>query len=580
MTKVQLLKKVFATNKDKCVYCHLCVAACPVKAIKLSLDTLEIDDTTCIYCGHCWQACRTGAITINSEASVAEKIIAARPTVALITSETFAAFEQVQPGQLMQALKELGFIAVEESLLGEEIVAHHYLKHFTEANSPAIRSTCPAVVNLIEMYYPEYLSLLMPLANPILVQARLIKLLYPDSPAVISIGPCTAQKRLASPKSELDLSLTFTELKELFQAHDIDPKKLSNNINSLTVKRTLSAPGGFPMTFLNYKGSGALIVEHSLKKSQEALANLTSSTKKRFLDLLACDGCLNGPAFPPEHKLSRLKLIQEVYAKNNFKPSFNWQSLVPKKLDVSYIFQPKPVKSVEVAPELLNKLLLEVGLTPNLQINCGLCGYETCLKQAKATLLGYSSWTSCIILQRSNFQKTTEELLKTSSTDPLTGLTNHRGFMNALISEFNRFKRYKLNLTVMMIDVDFFKEVNDRYGHLIGDRVLKLTAQIFATCLRETDVAARYGGDEFAIILPETELAEGLKVAEKLRAQAGSVCLNADKKIEAKISLSIGVAQAEAKDNEAMCFLKRVDEALYQAKQQGRNRVVAATGSC
>jgi len=580
MAKVELLKKVFATNKDKCVYCHLCVAACPVKAIKLYLDTLEIDNTTCIYCGHCWQACKTGAITINSESSLAEKIIATRPTVALITSETIAAFEQVMPGQLAEALKELGFIAVEESLLGEEIVAYHYLKHFTETNSPAIRSTCPAIVNLIEMYYPEYLNLLVPLANPVLVQARLIKLLYPDSPAVISIGPCTAQKILASQNSELDLSLTFAELKELFQNHNIDPKTLSNKTTSWTVKRSLSAPGGFPMTFLSYKGSGSLIVEHSLKKSSEALANLSLSTKKRFLDLLACDGCLNGPAFPPDNKLSRLKRLQEVYAQNNFKPSFNWQSLVPKNLNVSYSFQPKPVKVQEVAPELLNKLLLEVGLTPNLQINCGLCGYETCLKQAEATLMGYSSWTNCIILQRVNFQKTTEELLKASRTDPLTGLTNHRGFMNALISEFNRFKRYNLNLTVLMIDVDFFKEVNDHYGHLIGDRVLKLAAQIFATCLRETDVAARYGGDEFAIILPETELAEGLKVAEKLRSQASSVCLNADKKIKTKISLSIGIAQAEAKDDDAMSFLRRVDEALYQAKQQGRNRVVAATGSC
>lgn len=576
--KVKLEKKVFSLNKEKCVFCHLCVTACPVKAIRLSLDQLEIDYSLCLYCGHCWQVCKTEAISLNSQASLAQQLIKTQPTVALLASETIAAFENISPGQLTQALQQLGFIAVEESLLGEEIVAHYYLKYFSQTHSPAIRSTCPAIVNLLAMYYPENLNLLAAVASPAVVQTRLIKLLYPENPAVIYIGPCVAQKAQAG--LEIDLALTFSELKELFVINNINPANFSDKKNGFTIKRELSAPGGFPMSFLNYKGNGALVVGHGFAAVQKALSNLTLSPKKRFFDLLACEGCLNGPAFPRAGYLERLQKVQNIYSQNNLKPGFNWQELVPKNLTVSCFFEAKPVKPMKVEPELLNKLLLEVGLTAERQIDCGLCGYESCLKHAEAVLLGYSSWASCLILQRANFQKTTEELLKTSNTDPLTGITNHRGFMNALVSEFNRFKRYETELTVLMIDVDFFKEVNDRYGHLAGDQILKLTAQIFATCLRDTDTAARYGGDEFAVILPETEIKEGLRVAEKLRAKVETADFWTAEKIKTKISLSIGVGQARATDNDAMDLLGRIDKALYQAKQQGRNRVIVAEASC
>ena len=111
-------------------------------------------------------------------------------------------------------------------------------------------------------------------------------------------------------------------------------------------------------------------------------------------------------------------------------------------------------------------------------------------------------------------EKTKNEMERLSVTDGLTGLSNYRYFMQALGSEFRRAIRYSRNVSLLMIDIDYFKNLNDTYGHLCGDFVIKKVAQLIKRYVRSTDVVARYGGDELAVILPETDKANALQVGE------------------------------------------------------------------
>lgn len=160
-------------------------------------------------------------------------------------------------------------------------------------------------------------------------------------------------------------------------------------------------------------------------------------------------------------------------------------------------------------------------------------------------------------------------------TDYLTGLMNRRAFAERLKVELSRSRRHDRQMCFLMADVDHFKSINDKYGHDIGDAVLKETAKAFTLCLRSEDIKARWGGEEFLALLPETDESGALKAAEKLRShvektqitEAGN-CI--------KVTISIGVAVKGQRTPEEA--IKDADSALYEAKVSGRNRVVARNG--
>lgn len=161
-----------------------------------------------------------------------------------------------------------------------------------------------------------------------------------------------------------------------------------------------------------------------------------------------------------------------------------------------------------------------------------------------------------------------KQLYNISIYDELTGLYNYRFFTQIIKREINRANRYRSSLTVLLIDIDYFKRINDSYGHEKGNIVLKGVAEIIAETVRDADVAARYGGEEFVVILPETTLDDGYHVAERIRRKV------AEFKFEfGKVTISAGVASCMPP---ALCgeqVLKRADMAMYSAKKNGRNRV-------
>ena len=159
-----------------------------------------------------------------------------------------------------------------------------------------------------------------------------------------------------------------------------------------------------------------------------------------------------------------------------------------------------------------------------------------------------------------------------SITDGLTKLYNSRHFYASLRLEMERAHRYHRSLALLMIDIDNFKKFNDTYGHLAGDRVLAKTGAVIRSALREADTGYRYGGEEFAVILPETVGPGAVQVAERIRKELAAMPISPKAKTNRNITASMGVSELQAKDKLSE-FIRRADENLYAAKTAGKNRV-------
>jgi diguanylate cyclase (GGDEF)-like protein len=169
------------------------------------------------------------------------------------------------------------------------------------------------------------------------------------------------------------------------------------------------------------------------------------------------------------------------------------------------------------------------------------------------------------------------EILRTQSVrDPLTGLYNRRYLEESLERELRRAMRKKGSIGVMMLDVDHFKRFNDSFGHEAGDSVLRALSNLFRTQLRGSDVACRYGGEEFAIILPEATLEASRQRADQLREAAKAAIAQFRGHSLDTVTLSIGVATYPENGSNGEALLRAADAALYRAKQEGRDRVVTA----
>jgi diguanylate cyclase (GGDEF)-like protein len=165
------------------------------------------------------------------------------------------------------------------------------------------------------------------------------------------------------------------------------------------------------------------------------------------------------------------------------------------------------------------------------------------------------------------------KLLQQANVDYLTLASNRGYFMEQAELELNRAIRYGSPLSLLMLDIDFFKQVNDTHGHKAGDIVLKKLVEVCRETLREVDVIGRIGGEEFAILLPETPCGEAVEVAERLRQVMENTKVPLDGGLPIRFSLSIGVTSLNSREDNIDVLLNLADKALYKAKKSGRNKV-------
>jgi len=164
------------------------------------------------------------------------------------------------------------------------------------------------------------------------------------------------------------------------------------------------------------------------------------------------------------------------------------------------------------------------------------------------------------------------DLQQLAITDSLTQLYNSRHFFAQLKMEIERANRYSHSLALLLLDIDFFKNYNDTYGHLEGDKVLSTVGQMIKTCLRTMDTAYRYGGEEFTAILPYTDGDEAISVADRIQYALGCIVFSPYQDRSVQVTLSIGVTEYSPGE-ELTAFVNRSDRAMYVAKESGRNKV-------
>ena len=200
-----------------------------------------------------------------------------------------------------------------------------------------------------------------------------------------------------------------------------------------------------------------------------------------------------------------------------------------------------------------------------------------------ATIIMPIGWTFGFLMMTNNrltleLRKAEIEMREMAATDFLTGALNRRSFIELSQHEHERARRNGMSMMLLVIDIDHFKEFNDKYGHFGGDEMLRALVATFRANMRASDSLARWGGDEFAILLPDTDQAGGLNVAEKLRCSVAELDLVVNHEHScATVSVGGALWMAEEKDLEPV--LRRADSALYQAKAGGRNRVVSSSSN-
>ena len=208
--------------------------------------------------------------------------------------------------------------------------------------------------------------------------------------------------------------------------------------------------------------------------------------------------------------------------------------------------------------------------------------YDTLLKKTlKMTKIGDSTQKKLLMAyekiekQKVELSKAYDKMETLARTDPLTGLSNRRDFLEKLQFEITRFERTQIPFSIILCDIDDFKQVNDQYGHDSGDYVLAGIADIMKSTIRKQDIVGRWGGEEFILLLPDAQLGGGKRAAESIRKNIEAKSFHFNNNIFS-VTMTFGVSQFDGSMDMVTC-IKKADEALYSGKGVGKNRVILAT---
>lgn len=555
----------FWIDPEKCVSCLACVRVCPVEAVAVDGDAVSIVDQACIRCGMCVPACPHDAIGASGELAKAVGYAAGGQAILILSVEAAAYFYPSTPEQVVNAALRAGFRAVHHGVMGDELVAAEYLRLWAEPEwGTMIRSTCPVVVETIRRDYPELLPYLAPVATPVAAEVRYLRWLYGSEVPIVYAGVC-----LADGEAAVDAVVTFEELGRLFEVRGVVVSEQPLNFDRLAVgerRRHLSTAGGMPLPVLQeeHQASRRFRKVRGLGGLGALARAVQEGIDLGFVDLLPCEGCLDHPLLGPREELFwRRRVVGETEPPRSRLPVLEDGA----GLDVGRGFvaggngRRPPVGEVEAVIEA-------IGRAPTGRPwDCGACGYGTCQAFAEALIKGRATYRQCPPYQ----ERRLAEVAREAAVDRLTGLATFRVFKDRLGQEIARSKRSGEPFAVVFVDLDRFKRLNDTFGHEAGNRVLESLGRELHRAIRSTDVAARYGGDEFVLILVRTDEVGGRRVGEVVRSsiEAMGVAMGYGPGV---VTVSVGVASYDPERPE-LDVVEAADRALYRAKAAGGNRV-------
>ncbi|PKQ69484.1 hypothetical protein BZG01_00710 [Labilibaculum manganireducens] len=407
---MDVFKPVY-TEQNDCQDCYKCIRECKLKAIKVVNNSAQILHDDCIYCGTCTLICPVNAKKVRNDVNKVKGLLKRNQKVIVSLAPSFVTeFPNLSDGQIVAALKTLGFTHVSETALGAQKVSKK-VSEFIENQDKGIyiSSACPSVVEMICKHYPKYKNYITPFLSPLLTHSKYLKNRYGDDTHVVFIGPCIAKKAESDQFPELlDAALTFSDVRKWFEEENIDPYLFSED-----EKEEVFVPGKAGRGVLypidggmimgvknNTTATDAVYMTFSgITNIQLVLTDLDKYKKSTvmFLELLACDGgCVNGPGTSKSYStaIKRLEVINKLGKDQAYQLETDFS--IERTFDSIL-----PIERREHAENSIKEALTMVGkYSDKDEINCGGCGYNSCREFAGALLEDRSEPNMCVSYMR------------------------------------------------------------------------------------------------------------------------------------------------------------------------------------
>lgn len=408
------------TERRECQDCHKCIRECPVKAIRVQDGYARVVPEMCILCGACILACPNQAKQVRDDLSLVKQLLqSGRPVVVSLAPSFVAQFENTDPTRVIAALRRLGFHAVSETALGAQQVSAGVAGLLrADPGHVWISTACPVVVDFVSRYHPECQPNMAPLLSPLLTHCRMLKAHYGPTAATVFIGPCIAKKKEAELHPELlDAVLTFEDLDRWLAEESIDLASLDPTSADAFALEEAREGALYPIEGGLAPGVKSSGIDPSQVMSFSGIANVEQALKgiaawhpeqNIFLELTACAGsCVNGPKAARNTSLARRRFEILRYAK----PSRG--EAHPSTLAAAPPRPAAPVHRDQYSEIQLTEALRTVGkYSPEDELNCGGCGYESCRDFAHALIARNAERMMCATYTRKLAQKKANALMR------------------------------------------------------------------------------------------------------------------------------------------------------------------------
>ncbi len=394
------------TIKELCRTCYTCVRECPAKAIKIVGGQAEVIDERCIACGNCTMVCSQGAKVFLNTTDRVIKLLESDSKVAAIIAPSFPAeFSDIPDHRVLNGMiKKLGFEYVAEVSFGADLVADRYKKLVTESKNFYISSDCPSIVNYIKFYHPALVDSLAPVVSPMVAMSRVIRTKYGSDTKIVFIGPCIAKK---AESTEIDEAITFTELRDMLADRNITPE----TCHAVEFDQPVGGRGAiFPVArgllqtakISDNAITGNIIAAEGRIDFQGALKEFEAGLiKNQHMELLCCEGCIMGPGLSKNGKQYNRRSLVSSYANSKMQniDTESWQNSFDEfaELDLSIHHRAEdPRVEVLVEADVIEELQKMGKYIKKDQLDCGACGYESCVEHAIAIKKGLAEVEMCL----------------------------------------------------------------------------------------------------------------------------------------------------------------------------------------
>jgi signal transduction histidine kinase/Fe-S-cluster-containing hydrogenase component 2 len=413
------------TINERCRVCYTCVRECPAKAIGISDGQAHVIPERCIGCGNCARVCSQGAKKVQDGTKEVARLLEGNGRVAALIAPSFPAeFEDVEHEKVIGMVRALGFHHVHEVGFAADLVARRY-RELLEDNPDGkfIATTCPALVGYVERYFPDLVPRLAPIVSPMVAAARVLRKIHGPDMKFVFVGPCIAKKGEAASEAiegEVAAVLTFSELRQMLSDSGIKPE----TVEPSDFEPPWSGPGGlFPISRGLLQAAqisedlmdGQVLATDGRTNFADAIQAVDSnSLNVRLLEVLCCNGCIMGAGMTTNTALFRRRSMVRKFVQGHWaKHKEQWERDIAQfaDIDLSRTFRTYDQRVDQPSRDEVTTILARMGKErPEDELNCGACGYDSCVQHAIAIHRHLAETEMCLPYTIDKLRTTVKEL--------------------------------------------------------------------------------------------------------------------------------------------------------------------------